>query len=150
MLVFIANIAHGRADNTAWVLTSVSCRVENNHRARRWRKGWMGNYSHNSVPSMLNGWSFTSVKFHSILSGFLLFFPNGLLTERPANGCCLRNLAADYRSCSLMRATCCYNSMKFETCCLMMSWDWNVFYSRDKWRPVTLSVMIHSQQHCHD
>ena len=64
---------------------------------------------------------FTSVKFHSILSGFLLFFPNGLLTERPANGCCLRNLAADYRSCSLMRATCCYNSMKFETCCLMMS-----------------------------
>ena len=59
---------------------------------------------------------FTSVKFLSILSGYLLFFLNGLLTERPANGCCLRNLAADYRSCiSLMRATCCYNSMKFET-----------------------------------
>ena len=109
--------AHERLNNTGatgWVLTSVSCGPENNHGARKWRKGWIEDYSHFSP--LFGKWKvFTSVKFLSILSGYLLSFQM-FSSHRPANGCCLRNISSDYTNYNLMRTTCCWcDSMKLSS-----------------------------------
>ena len=71
-----------RPDNAAWVLTSVSCR-ETKTTTEQEGEGRVNGKLFTQLSPLNAKWLvFTSVKFLSILSGYLLFFPNGLLTEQ--------------------------------------------------------------------